>query len=663
MHVTFRNKKAERQTVVKDSPEITTSYLTEILGVTERTIQKKDWTYRTVPGCGRGGQKRVYPIESLPPDVQAKILQARELERQATPDLDLNRASASLSAWDRASEPNRNKALAWQEVIRVCDEQTRGRNIVEAQRDLVLQYNNRNVFLPISEQTYQLLPKISFSTLRNKISKYRAFGFLGLLDSPNKGKPKKKLTPEMQDFILGLKVQAPHRRASRIHDYGKLKFGDTWPSSRTVQRFVKWLEQEKRDLLLFLRNPDKWRSKNQVAFGDASAKAKHFLHIVEFDCTNGEVGFNEKRYNFTFVVDDFSKKLKTLLSRTGNSLWLCTLLRQVILDWGIPDVALVDNGPEFISHHFKAACEALGIHIIYGPKFTPESKGFIERAIWTVEMMFFEEMGQYLGHNVAERRDIESRMLFAQRILKKGEVVECVLSPSEFQEIMNGWVEYIYHQRVHRGIGMSPEAKAATSPRPVKKIEDPRMLDILLAPHGERVIQKKGIEFETGQYVALELAERIGEGVKIRQDLSDIGRLYVFDLNGEFICIARDTSIKRVTLKEAREAKKLQRKKVREKVRALKVLGNSMGDPMLDLIEKKRHAPGQVRALFREEEFENKSIRQAKRALLKRDEEEAEDKEKVSAAGGTASFGARLLAACSQRQKEPEKRRCRLIKD
>ena len=166
-----------------------------------------------------------------------------------------------------------------------------------------------------------------------------------------------------------------------------------------------------------------------------------------------------------------------------------------------------------------------------------------------------------------------------------------------------------------------------------------------------------------GQYVALALAERIGERVKIRQDLSDIGRLYVFDLKGEFICIARDTSIQGVTLKEAREAKRLQDRRTREEARALRTLSESVGDPMLSLIEKKRNAPGQVHALHRGKTFENKAIREAGKALKKRDEGEAEDKEKASAAGGTTGFGARLLAACSQRQKEPEKRRYRLIKD
>ncbi|MBW1795563.1 MAG: DDE-type integrase/transposase/recombinase [Deltaproteobacteria bacterium] len=637
----------------------------QALGRTRQAIdnraRREKWSYKMVTGSGRGGQRRAYSIESLPPDVQAKVFQARECE--ATPDLDLNRAGASLSAWDRASEPNRNKALAWQEVIRACDEQTRGRNIVDSQRDFVLQYNNRNIFLPISGRIYEFLPKISLSNLRKNISKYKIFGLPGLLDSPNRGKPKKKLMPEMRDFITGLIAQAPHRRASRVHDYGKAKFGDLWPSARTVRRFVKWLKKEKKDLLLFLRNPDKWRSKSQAAFGDASAKAKHFLHIVEFDCTKGEIDFNGKRYNFTFSLDIFSRKLKALLSPTGSSMALCILLRQVILDWGIPDVALVDNGAEFVSDHFKAVCEALGIHIVHTQKYTPEGKGFVERGIWTVEMQFFEETSQYLGHNVAQRKDIEARRSFSQRMLKKGEVIECALSPSEFQEIMNAWIESIYHQRVHRGIDISPEAKAATSPRPVRKIQDPHLLDILLAPRGERIIRKKGIEFEAGQYAALELAERIGERIKIRQDLSDIGRLYVFDLNDEFVCVARDTSIEGITLKEAREAKKLQKKRIREEARALRTLSDSVGDPMITLIEKKRNAPGQVCALHREETFENKAIREAEKALRKRAEEEIEDKEQAVAAGGVANFGARLLAACSQRQKEPEKRKYRLIKD
>lgn len=608
--------------------------IAEALGETPRWIRKRavreEWPHKTTPGLGQAGVKRVYPIESLPLDVQAKVLLARQSECEASPDLDLGKAKTSLNLWDRADEQARRKARARKEILEALETFIVEKKRTEATEKFLCRYRLRDLFLGISEETYQVVSSISSASLNRWKLHYESLGLPGLLDKGKPGRTKKALTRPMQDFIIGLLIHTPHQRAERTHDYGKAKFGDLWPSSRTVRRFVKYLKHEKKDTLLFLRNPDKWRSKNQVAFGNASEKAKYFGHIIEFDATSGEVDFAGKRYNFTFAIDVFSRKLKALLSPTGNSMVLCNLLRQVILDWGIPDTVLVDNGPEFISHHFKAVCEALGIHIIYAQKFTPEDKGFVERVIWSVELMFFEEMAQYLGHNVAERKDIEARRSFAQRILKKGSVVECVLSPFEFQKIMNAWIKRIYHQRVHRGLGMSPEAKAAQSPRPIRKIADPRVLDILLAPCGERTIQKKGILFENGNYIALELTEHIGERVNVRHDLTDIGRLYVFDLQGQFICIARDTSLEGATLPEAREAKKRQKAHLREEVRALKVLANAVGDPMIDLIESKRNAPGQVHALHQEEEFENEAIREAAKAVEERMRREGEEKEQIN---------------------------------
>ncbi|MDY6989223.1 MAG: Mu transposase C-terminal domain-containing protein [Thermodesulfobacteriota bacterium] len=636
---------------------LTAGEIAKALDRSRRYVNKRAmyeaWPYGVAPGRGYGGQKRLYPIDSLPVDVQAAVIRARESESRTVHDLDLGQVKTSLSVWDRAPESQRKKALAWEEVITRFNEYTRRQNLTQAKERFETEYNAQNIFLPFSTETREIIPHITRSTLDKKRAAYKHGGLPALLDLPNRGKPPNKLTREMQDFIIGLLVQTPHRRASRIHDYGRAKYGKLWPSARTVRRVVKRVKQEKKEVLLYIRNPDKWRSNYQVSHGDASAKAKHYLHVVEFDSTKGEIDFAGKRYNFTFAIDIFSRKAKGLLSPTGTSEALCNLLRLVILDWGIPDLALCDNGSEYVSNHFKVVCEALGTEIIYAQKFTPDDKGFVERVIWSVEMMFFEEMGQYLGHNVAERKEIEARRSFAQRILKKGEVVQCVLSPQEFQATMNAWIEHIYHQRDHRGIGMSPEAKAATSSRPAKNIKDPRVLDILLTPVGERTVQKTGISFENGCYIAPELVDYIGRKVAVRQDCTDVGRLHVFNRKGEFVCIARDKSIEGITPEQARELKKAQKARLREETRALKALAESEGDPMLGLIELKKKAPGQVRALPRQEIVSSESIRQAARAVEER-EKLAEDgeEEATQAAVGFDSPLAAFTKIAAQRQQE-----------
>jgi putative transposase len=322
----------------------------------------------------------------------------------------------------------------------------------------------------------------------------------------------------------------------------------------------------------------------------------------------------------------------------------------------------VDNGHEFTSEHFRVACEALEIQIMYAPPFTPEAKGFVERAIQTVEVMFFEEMTGYLGHNVAERKEIEARRSFAQRIGKKGEVVQCGHSPGEFQGMINSWVENVYHQRRHRGIGMSPEAKAAMSPRPARKIKDPRSLDILLTEVAERTIQKTGIDFEGRRYIASEFINHIGKRVKIRQDGVDISILYVFERTEKFICIARDKTVAGVTREEARELKKAQKAGLREQVRAVEVLENAKGDPMLELIQRKKTAPGQVRALPREEVFWNERVHQAARAVEEREKlAEEHEEEATQAAVGCDSPLAAFVKIAAQRQRELTEEPLRLV--
>ena len=610
------------------NPEtITAKELAKIMGQVKSTIirraKKENW-----PCVNGGNRAKAYQVSHLPPDLRVRVIQAREsayLKGVILPsrgDIDLNVAKELLHKFDSAPPWARKKAEARGEIVDAFTEfhAERAITLTKAKKLFVKRYNSGNNGIGISDRAYLTYEAISLSSLDLWRAKKKDLGLAGLLESETRGKPPCRITDEMALYIKGIVAKKPHTRPARIFEYVGNKFTDTGvpiPSEATVRRYVNKWKAENASLYAFMVDPDKWRSEYQTAFGDASEKAEHFLHMVEFDNTPADIMCaDNKRYTITGAIDIFARKAKCEVVPTAKAQAVANLMRSIIIDWGLFDVMIADNGKDYASRHIEAACAAVGIELKFNPPFTPEAKPHIERFLGALSTMLFEELDGYIGHSVADRKAIESRKSFAHRMFSKDELIQCSLMPDELQEIINTWIETVYHQRTHSGIGASPEAKAGESGRPVRKILDERVLDILLAPVGTPTVLKKGIRFQNGVYSAIELARHVGKKVKIRRDMADAGKLYVFD--GEdfsFICIAKDNSLEGISVEDANIARKRQKKQVLEGARALKVLAKEVGDPMMDLLRSKQEASGQVFGFQREEVFENVPVQEAMKAV------------------------------------------------
>jgi len=149
----------------------------------------------------------------------------------------------------------------------------------------------------------------------------------------------------------------------------------------------------------------------------------------------------------------------------------------------------------------------------------------------------------FIGHNVTDRSKIEARRSFAQRLGCSDEKAFCVdLNHEELQGKIDRWLMAKYEHNHHSGIGnATPFEKAASWAGPLRRIEDERAMDILLAPlagkDGFRVVTKQGIRVDAASFIHPDLVP--GERVFCRQDTTDMGRLYVYDDDATtFICIA-----------------------------------------------------------------------------------------------------------------------------
>ncbi len=86
----------------------------------------------------------------------------------------------------------------------------------------------------------------------------------------------------------------------------------------------------------------------------------------------------------------------------------------------MPQIIKTDNGADYVSKHISRIMAGLSIEQIKCPPFTPEAKPHVEGVLGTFSRDMLELLPGYIGHNVAQRKDIEDRKSFAERLFKKG---------------------------------------------------------------------------------------------------------------------------------------------------------------------------------------------------------------------------------------------------
>jgi hypothetical protein len=182
----------------------------------------------------------------------------------------------------------------------------------------------------------------------------------------------------------------------------------------------------------------------------------------------------------------------------------------------------------------------------------------------------FELLDGFVGHNVIDRKAIESRRSFAARLRKKkykDTPVELRLTAEELQSFCDEWAVNMYERREHGSLGMSPMQRAAGWTGPVRRIENERALDVLLRPapsqDGWRTVGKKGVQ--AGYYYdhpSLRVEALVPGGrVRVLLDETDAARVTCFNERGEWVCDAICPELAGVSREELAAAVKRAQKK------------------------------------------------------------------------------------------------------
>lgn len=457
-------------------------------------------------------------------------------------------------------------------------------------------YNNRELSPSPKPETYTVIPKVSAKTVerwRLTLEKSGAGGLLDRRSHANKKKRRFKIeeNDEIKTFVLGLLYKKPKANSDHFLKALRTEFKeDDIPSRRAIRRFLENWKRENIQLYTALCNPDKWKSSFQAAHGNASEEALCINHIWELDTTPGDVMLDGGRYQVLGVIDVFTRRLKLHVVKNSTAMSVAAILRRALLDWGtspadVTPIWRMDNGQDYKSNHVQLIMVSLGVQSDYLPPFSPEKKPHIESAFKTFNHGLVEILDDYIGHNVAERRAIEASQSFAQRLMKKGELLEIRMSPDAFQSFCDKWTDTIYQDKPHKGLnGATPRQKATDyKGKPIRTIGNPRELDILLAPipgnNGVRTVYKKGIKVKNHYYSAPELGGLEGTQVYCKYNEADAGQMYVFGCDGKFVCIVVCPELVGMSLEEKKqrfsEAKRKQKRKIREGKRELEQMAKS----------------------------------------------------------------------------------------
>jgi transposase InsO family protein len=384
---------------------------------------------------------------------------------------------------------------------------------------------------------------------------------------------------DVRDFVLAMIAEYQDVQPKKVMRGLRARFdADRLPGYRTLQRWMREWRTKNAQLDLFINAPDAWRNAYKSAGGKADANILALNQRWEMDSTKADLLLADGgRHVIVGVIDVWSRRLKLLVSRSSSSAAVCSVLRRALLDWGVPQQIGTDNGSDYVSARVQAVLTGLDIAQDLAPVFTPEHKPFIERSFGTFNHDLMELLPGYVGHSVVERKRIESRKSFAQRMMDPEARIELRLNAEELQDFCDKWTEALYHHEAHSGLGgVTPFARAASWGGEIRRIENPRALDVLLAEPVSRdglTVGKKGLTVGRRSYLSAALGPYIGQRVRALWDESDISRMVVFDDAGAFIAEAvcpelSDTGITRQELAVATKA--VQKRALADAKKALK---------------------------------------------------------------------------------------------
>ena len=198
-----------------------------------------------------------------------------------------------------------------------------------------------------------------------KYRKQKEIGQLGINSCAphNHGRAKEQ---EIIDIVLNAKAMYPKYGKKRLSNI--LRSWGIRISPNTVQNILK---QHNLEL-----NPFKKKQSLGKLF---EAIAPNMIWSIDicYLYTKKKDGFN---LYLISILDDHSRKIVSSgLFIHQTLIEVIKVLKEAVLNYGVPQVLVCDNGSQFTCSEFRRVCKAIELKIDYAPKNYPQYKGKLER--------------------------------------------------------------------------------------------------------------------------------------------------------------------------------------------------------------------------------------------------------------------------------------------
>lgn len=425
---------------------------------------------------------------------------------------------------------------------------------------------------------------------------YKENGILGLIDTRGlHRKDKTKLSAWMQEYALreyrtfgagGFNFTELwwqiHKEAATKENYDFIGFdlGEVKPlfSVKTLQNFIKnYYKDKPLEHCIITQGLDRAKSKFLPAQGNQRELYDMKNMCWQIDSSPADIIVRDDetlepfRPHILSVVDVFSGMGVATLVSKSNSLSLTRLLWKAIDKFGKPDMIKGDNGKDYLSKDFQSLLDGLNITYDAAIAYAGEQKALVERRFGTLQHAGISKMHGHIGNNLAKREMIEQKTPKKDRRAKdeygfaKKTNQKLLLTFSEACEFLEAEVIKWNMSKVRRKKGVKTPLELWNScDRAIVKISYEEFL--FNAGNKElRVVGKKGINFESRVYKSA-LMPSVGTKVKCVQNIDNIKELFIYDLSGNFLCLALDESIAKLS----KESYKMLKKGYESEVKAIK---------------------------------------------------------------------------------------------
>lgn len=170
-----------------------------------------------------------------------------------------------------------------------------------------------------------------------------------------------------------------------------------------------------------------------------------------------------------------------------------------------PETITTDRGRTYLSAHFHAVCEQLGISLNPAAPYTPTDKAHIERTFGSIASLFLQYATGYVGRSTEYRgRDVDRSS-------------DGILTIAQMQELLEDWVAVHWQTRPHDGLRDPLHPTIVLSPNemcrayrhvvPELHVALTREDFIALLPVVHRRINRYGVTIDHRVYDSKRLAE------------------------------------------------------------------------------------------------------------------------------------------------------------